>query len=184
MRKALAALAVLVVSTAAIATVALADGGQSSLSQIRAATAAYHDIAVAEAAGYNAPQNEPCVSAPSGTMGFHYVNQPLVFDPVLDVSRPEILVYAPTDDGGRRLVAVEYMRVALANTATGPAPWFSSNPPPLGFFTPKPSILGQAFDGPMAGHAPGMPWHYDLHVWIWRPNSSGMFTQFNPGLSC
>ena len=75
-------------------------------------------------------------------------------------------------------------QIAIANTASGPQPWFGPTPPPLGFLTPKPSILDQAFDGPMEGHAPGMPWHYDLHVWIWKPNKSGMFTQFNPGLSC
>ena len=148
MRKALAALAVLVVGTTTVAVaVAMASGGQSALAEIRAATAQYHDIAVAEAAGYNGT-GEPCVSAPPGTMGFHYVNRPLVGDPALDVSRPEILLYAPTEDGGRRLVGVEYMRIALANTATGPAPWFGPTPPPLGFATPKPSILGQAFDGP------------------------------------
>ena len=183
MKKALAALAVFVIGTTAVAAVALAGGGQSALAEIRAATAQYHDIAAAEAAGYNGA-NEPCVSAPPGTMGFHYVNGPLAGNPAIDVARPEILVYAPTDDGGRRLVAVEYWTIALANTATGPAPWFGSTPPPLGFFTPTPSVLGQAFDGPMEGHAPGMPWHYDLHVWVWKPNAAGMFAQFNPGLSC
>lgn len=183
MRKALAALAVLVVGTTAAAAVAVAGGGQSELAQVRTATAAYHDIAVAEAAGYRGA-GEPCVSAPPGTMGFHYVNGPLVGNPALDATRPEVLLYAPTGDGGRRLVGVEYLQIALANTATGPAPWFGATPPPLGFLTPKPSLLGQAFDGPMEGHAPGMPWHYDLHVWIWKPNASGMFAQFNPGLSC
>lgn len=45
-------------------------------------------------------------------------------------------------------------------------------PPPLGFFNPAPTIFGQAFDGPMPGHNPEMPWHYDIHVWIFETNSA------------
>ena len=26
--------------------------------------------------------------------------------------------------------------------------------------------------------------HYDLHVWLYRDNPSGMFAQFNPNVSC
>jgi hypothetical protein len=26
--------------------------------------------------------------------------------------------------------------------------------------------------------------HYDLHVWLYRENPKGMFTQFNPKASC
>ena len=40
------------------------------------------------------------------------------------------------------------------------------------------------FDGPMLGHEPGMPIHYDLHVWIWQHNPVGMLDQFNPSGSC
>jgi len=47
-----------------------------------------------------------------------------------------------------------------------------------------PSLFGQEFDGPMAGHAPGMPVHYDLHVWFWHDNPNGLFAPFNPALSC
>jgi hypothetical protein len=56
--------------------------------------------------------------------------------------------------------------------------------PALGFFTPPPAVLGQTFDGPMEGHAPGMPWHYDVHVWVAEANPSGVFAQFNPAISC
>jgi hypothetical protein len=76
---------------------------------------------------------------------------------------------------------------ALVNTPAGPAPWFSHDDPRdagLTFFNPAPSVLGQTFDGPMAGHNPSMPWHYDLHVWLWAHNPAGLFAQFNPALSC
>jgi len=29
-----------------------------------------------------------------------------------------------------------------------------------------------------------MPVHYDLHVWFWHDNPSGLFAPFNPALSC
>lgn len=29
-----------------------------------------------------------------------------------------------------------------------------------------------------------MPWHYDLHVWIWTPNPNGDFAPFNPRVMC
>ena len=50
--------------------------------------------------------------------------------------------------------------------------------------TAAPSLFGQSFQGPMAGHVPGMPWHYDLHVWAWSENPAGRFAQWNPTLSC
>jgi hypothetical protein len=29
-----------------------------------------------------------------------------------------------------------------------------------------------------------MPIHYDLHVWLWKHNPSGLFAPFNPEASC
>ena len=40
------------------------------------------------------------------------------------------------------------------------------------------------FDGPMPGHNPSMPWHFDLHAWLWAENPAGTFAMFNPTLSC
>jgi hypothetical protein len=34
------------------------------------------------------------------------------------------------------------------------------------------------------GHAPGMPVHYDLHVWLGRTNPDGLFAVPNPSISC
>lgn len=170
---------------AAVATVAFAGTvhkPNDGLAAVRHATAKYHSVARAEHAGY--AQASPCEASPAGGMGHHYVNQALVMDPALDPRRPEILLYAPKRNGKLRLVGVEYFAVALANTPTGPASWFSTTPPPGGFFNPAPSLFGRTFDGPMAGHAPGMPWHYDLHVWVWKRNPSGMFAQWNPRVHC
>ena len=54
----------------------------------------------------------------------------------------------------------------------------------LGSLPMEPGSLGQPFDGPMPGHNPTMPIHYDLHVWLWGNNPAGLFAPFNPNLSC
>jgi hypothetical protein len=95
-------------------------------------------------------------------MGIHYVNQALVADPAINPRRPEILLYLPVRGGGRRLIGVEYWRVdADQDLATA---------------NDRPSVLGQPFEGPMEGHEPGMPRHYDKHVWVWRPNPGGVYS--------
>ena len=48
----------------------------------------------------------------------------------------------------------------------------------------RPSLLGIPFDGPMPGHEPGMPVHYDLHVWLFEHNPAGLTAPFNPAISC
>ncbi len=154
----------------------------ASLAAIRQATNAYHDVNRALADGY-VPVS-PCVAAPGlGAMGVHYLNPGLAADLAVNPLTPELLLYVPSSDGPR-LVAVEYFVAALANTGADPVPWFGAEAPTLGFFNAAPSLLGRTFNGPMAGHDPNMPWHYDLHVWVWQANPAGTFNQFNPKASC
>jgi hypothetical protein len=64
------------------------------------------------------------------------------------------------------------------------AEWFVPLSPAV---TARPQLFGQPFDGPMAGHHPLMPemlHHYDLHVWLWKKNPSGMFSPTNPTVKC
>jgi hypothetical protein len=49
---------------------------------------------------------------------------------------------------------------------------------------PRPEVLDVPLDGPMAGHSPDMPVHYDLHVWIWKHNPAGMTASWNPAVDC
>lgn len=70
---------------------------------VRQATAQFHDVSAAEAAGY--VNTGFCVPG----MGYHFVNVALV-DGGVDATQPEALVYAPTDTG-LELVAVEYIAV-------------------------------------------------------------------------
>lgn len=159
--------------------VAAAGGWQA----VRAATARFHSMTQAAAAGYSLA-GEPCVAEAPGTMGIHAVNFALAGDLDIDPLKPEILLYLPKDDGDYELIGVEYWSIALANSPNGPIPWFEANPPADGWFNPAPSVLGQTFDGPMPGHNPSMPWHYDLHAWLWADNPAGTFAPFNPTLSC
>ena len=163
----------------------LAHPNSSEFAGVRQATAAFHDLDAAVAAGYALPDRHECVEVPGvGAMGVHSANLGLAGDLAIDPLRPEVLLYLPTPGGGFRLVGIEYFEVALVLTPSGPAPWFAPTPPPYPFVNPAPSVFGHVFDGPMAGHDPAMPWHYDQHVWIWAPNPAGDFAQFNPSLSC
>jgi hypothetical protein len=139
------------------------------LREVRRATRAFRDVKAAEAAGYE--EASPCESDPKyGAMGFHYANPELVADGELDITRPEILVYQPTRSGKLRLGAVEYFQVdADQDLATD---------------DDLPSLFDMPFDGPMLGHNPEMPIHYDLHVWLYRHNPAGMFAAWNPLVRC
>ena len=172
--------------------VAVANDGQTEvavgpeLAAVRAATAKFHDQDVAAAAGY--VFGEPCIASPAGAMGIHAPNPPLTMSQALDPEQPEVLLYLEKPGGGMRLIGVEYLQVVLLrNTATGAVgPWFAATPWPSTYqvVTPTPRLFGQTFDGPMPGHNPSMPWHWDLHAWVWAHNPSGMFAQWNPSISC
>jgi len=155
---------------------------------VRQATAAFHDVDKAIAAGYLTPVGGHCEKTAAGAMGVHSVNPVLLQNQALIPEQPEVLLYLPDRRGNYRLVGVEYIQVLLLrNTQTGQVgPWFSPDPWPAEnvVVNSTPSLFGQSFQGPMPGHVPGMPWHYDLHMWIWNPNPSGMFAQWNPAISC
>lgn len=124
------------------------------LSEVRRATAKYHDVQAALDAGYLA--DEHCVSVPGlGGMGHHYANPALLGHGDPDPLEPTILVYAPRNDGSLQLVAVEY-----------------------GSLSSDAELFGRGFDPPG-----GAPFH-TLHVWLWAANPSGMFAPFNPNVSC
>jgi hypothetical protein len=155
---------------AAVVPAIAGDGPLSPDAQaVRAATAKYHSFAQAEADGYTVA-GEPCIASPAGAMGFHAFNPGLAATDTIDPQRPEVLLYAPKANGRLELVGVEYWkRDADQNLATD---------------GDRPSVLGKAFDGPMPGHNPSMPIHYDLHVWVSEVNPSGLFAMFNPAVSC
>ena len=135
-------------------TASAAPSVQAQLAQVRAATAAFHSIAAAEANGY--VKFLDCFdSAQFGGMGQHWLLPDALANP-LDPKTPAALVYEPEADGSYRLVAVEYVV---------PDPDQVMDPPQL---------LGQPFT-----YLPSLG-VWKLHAWIWRPNPSGMFEDYNP----
>ncbi len=169
------------------ATSRLGPEVSKGLASLRNATARFHNVDAAIAAGYADPSGIPCVASPLGTMGVHVVKSELV-DQTVESDEPELLLYLPKANGGFKLIGVEYMvPVLVRNNTTGAvSPWFEPTPWGAGYtqITQRPSVFGEPFDGPMAGHEPGMPWHYDKHAWIWNTNPSGMFSEWNPSISC
>jgi hypothetical protein len=90
-------------------------------------------------------------------------------EPVIDPLQPEALVYEPKKNGGYKLVGVEYVVFQAA--------WDASNDAP-------PSLFGKTFTLIGAGNRYGLDPFYELHAWIWRPNPSGIFKDWNPSVTC
>jgi hypothetical protein len=129
------------------------------LAQVRGQTARFSSLVQAERAGY--AEASHCVSHPElGAMGYHFVNQGLV-DPFFDPMQPEALLYAPDGKGGLMLVGVEYIVIDVGQAR----PFFGDHP----------------FD---VGGTPVPVAHWSLHVWIHAENPSGVFSPFNPNVSC
>jgi hypothetical protein len=170
-------LAALVVPVAVlIPTMAYAGAGQDDLAEVRQVTAQFHSVDAAIDAGYElgyvngAGQRiiTGCIAHPTaGAMGYHYFNKALIDDLVVDVSKPEGLVYAPGPDGNLRLVSVEYV-----------VPSANSNPPGV---SEPPSVLGMEMH--ILVPPPG-PAFYILHAWVWGHNPAGMFVDWNREVSC
>ena len=155
---------------AVFASTQLATAGTAEdLRTAKQASLKYRDVARAIGDGY--VQQGECTEAGGRAMGIHYTKQSLVDDGVFDPAKPEQLLYVPHPSGtGLRLVGVEYRKDdADQNLQTA---------------DDRPTAFGRPFDGPMGGHFPGDPIHYDLHVWVHARNPDGMFAAFNPAVSC
>ena len=165
--------AALTLPIVAIFSVATAGGSPpDDLQAAKAATARYHSFEQALKDGYST-EGEPCVppvGPRSPAMGIHAENEALMADPAIDLLRPELLLYIPDKHGKLRLVGVEY--------------WKADADGDLATSGDRPSLFGVPFDGPMPGHNPTMPVHYDLHVWLWEDNPLGLFAPVNSNLAC
>jgi hypothetical protein len=160
-----AAAATTAVQSAAADGVTGSAADRATLAHVRDITAKYRDVNAALADGY-LPTTD-CVASPDGGMGLHYVNPALLG--TLDPDRPAVLLYSP-DSSHPALMGAEWFHAdADQNLATD---------------GDRPNLFGHAFQGPMLGHEPGMPIHYDLHVWAWRANPSGDFSPWNPAVHC
>jgi hypothetical protein len=148
------------VHASAIRTSALSAEVNKDLAALRRLTARFHQFDAAAKAGWGTRITECFSNAEAGGMGFHYGNTAYI-DGAVDVLEPELLLYEPQKNGKLRFVAVEYIVPFTAWTAAEP-----------------PKLFGQSFH---RNEAFGL---WVLHVWHERENPSGIFTDWNPKVSC
>lgn len=135
---------------------------------VREATERFKDVSVAEAEGYTLTFG--CVSGPDyGAMGLHYVNFPLVLDPSLDPTRPEIVIYEPQPNGRPKLIGADYLVFA--------EDWHKTN-------AATPALMGQLLHLFESPNRFGLPNFYTLHVWAWKENPAGSFSNWHTKVSC
>ena len=151
---ALAALMVVAVAPAAVAQ-------QGEVQAARQATARFHKVGHAEAAGYGSTLEVlGCFQNPGvGGMGLHYLN-PGLLDAEVAADAPEALVYEMRANGSLKLVGMEYLVPAELVDPADP-----------------PTLFGHDFHP-----HPVLPF-WILHAWVWRPNPRGMFTDWNPNVA-
>jgi len=165
---------VAVVPILGIAGFAAAGGGHSSLTDLRQATAKYHNVAVAmaEPNAVELPQVPPygtgtCIENLSGhgAMGIHILLQDRVDDRVVP-TEPEAILYEKRHNGTYKLTGVEYV-VASAE---------------------RPTLYGQQFDETnLARYGNPNATVWTLHVWAWKPNPDpdrGIFAPWNTRVTC
>jgi hypothetical protein len=170
MRRLILALVVVgALSATALAGAVGASGRADELAAVRAATAKFHSFEAAKAAGYG--KFYVCTDETgAGAMGQHYVNGGLVGDAVLDPAAPEAIMYEPLPGGGQRLVGVEWVVFKSA--------WENAG------HTGVPSLFGRSLKLVPEPNRYGIPTFYQLHAWIWKPNPTGTYQDWNPRVSC
>jgi hypothetical protein len=145
-------------------SVGAAETEGALVAQLRQASVRFREIQVARDEGF--VQGNP-VCSPG--FGFAFRNNALV-DGVVDPEHPEILLYEPQKNGRMQLVAVELLVQANAWDAIHSGP---------------PTYAGQTFEDRRAPGSAGPPFpNYALHIWIWQHNPTGVFTPFNPAITC
>jgi hypothetical protein len=127
--------------------------------RLRAVTKPFHSTERALAAGYQ--QTDQCVeNPPKGGMGYHFAN-PALRDGVVELEKPEVLVYEKRPDGTFKFNGVEYL-VSFSD-------WKRMQPP---------TVMGQKLK-----RAETLGFWY-LHVWNWEESPTGLFADWNPRVKC
>jgi hypothetical protein len=113
-----------------------------------------------------------------GAFGRQFINVARAFDAVLDPSLPEVLAYEDQADGSTKLVDVFHTIPAGPDYTPIVSSLFSGPPYP----SPRPSLYGQYFDGPLVQPRTGFVF-WGLRVHVGRHNPKGMFHPYNPRIS-
>jgi len=137
---------------------------------VRAATERFRQVTSIDGPGNGYELVLGCVSGGDfGAMGLHYLNASLLGDGEIDVNQPEIVLFEPTPNGGIRITGADYVVFA--------SDWNARHAGP-------PQLNGQLFHLFDAPNRFGLPAFYTLHVWAWKENPNGPFTNWNPNVSC
>jgi hypothetical protein len=147
------------------------DRALTDMAELVVATAPFHDVDKALAAGRTA--TSACIDYPDGfhgeapgAMGNHFYNVAALTDGgTIDPAQPELLLYEKRPDGSWRFNAIEYVIPAkdLPGTAEPPV------------------LFGQEFKFYPEVGAAGI---WGLHVWLWRHNPRGLFVNLHPDVTC
>jgi hypothetical protein len=189
----LAAVATLATTSSAVACPL--HGDEPTLEEVRAATERFRDVNIALAEGYVRDPLDLCDTAAMmgrpaelGAMGIHFARPDLLGikappDPRVDGDgihtdflEPSILIYEPQADGSLELVAVENLVFARAWAEAGNAA------PPTFHGVPYDTMIDDPTTPVDEAHL--FEPHHDRHVWIYRDNPNGVFTPFNPAVTC
>jgi len=168
---------------------------EPDLAAVKAATERFRDLAVALGEGYVRDPMNVCDTAEMlgeppelGVMGVHYLRPDLLGitgppNPRVsgsgvhtDFLQPAVLIYEPQEDGSLELMAVENLAFRAAWQEAGNVEPPSFHGVPFDMMEDDPSTdLDEAhmFEP-----------HYDRHVWLFRDNPNGMFSQYNPNATC
>ena len=169
--------------------------GEPTLAEVRTATERFRNVNNALAEGYIRDPSDICETADmmgrpvsDGAMGVHYFRPDLLGITAppsprvdgngthIDFRVPGVLIYEPQEDGSMELVAVENLVFISAWAASG------HEKPPSFYGVPFDNMVDDPATATDEAHM-FMP-HYDRHVWLYRDNPKGIFTSFNPAVTC
>ena len=139
---------------------------------VRDATARFRNVTTPAEVGDPYAMIFGCVSGGDvGAMGIHFLRGDILHDGDVKDDEPEILLFEPTANGGIRLTGADF----IVFKSEWEAKHKDEGPPVLD------GQLFHLFDSP---NRFGLDAFYTLHVWAWKDNPNGTFTNWNPNVSC
>lgn len=133
----------------------------AGIAKLRSATRSFHELDSAVAVGYPRTVADCLVHEHHGAMGYHHLNRTYLTRNI-EIDKPQILLYERMPDGTYRLNGVEFILPYRLWPRDSVAP----------------TLMGQTL------HQEDNLKIWYLHVWAWRDNSNGVFSNFHPDVEC